>query len=353
MFIKDFKLQNERYPPVSPPESSLPVLVVVLTRPLPPEPPLGTTPHLFNAPRPVSVPGLDLSDPSPLVLKTPGIITLILSVGFWIHFLFLWSFSTCFGTISPLFCPTSCFGTRSQPLSSLISCSQDTRRCFSDSWLDVLDRVLTFLKHFLLTDTSGISYLWSWFQVIYVSDPSLIVVVPSPTLSEHLPHLLSSYQVLSLWSISFCLATSFSPLEPLTTCPEHVWSYFCDQLRPTVVPLIAHLIRYPGPELLDLLLTVLVPGLLSVIPILLSGLLTSLQRNKTKYLLFWKCSVLLLWSVTSTVLIFLMYYTRPWFQALTSCISYPVLVPSLASSSLLCVLVSGLDPSELLLWFYS
>lgn len=38
----------------------------------------------------------------------------------------------------------------------------------------------------------------------------------------------------------------------------------------------------------------------------------SLQRNKTKYLLFWKCSVLLLWSVRSTVLIFLMYYPRPF-----------------------------------------
>lgn len=84
-------------------------------------------------------------------------------------------------------------------------------------------------------------------------------------------------------------------------------------------------------------LTVLVPGLISLIPILLSGLL----RNKTKYLLFGKCTVLLLWSVTSTVLIFLIYYPQPWFQVLTSCISYPVLVPSLASSGLFCVLVPG------------
>lgn len=159
--------------------------------------------------------------------------------------------------------------------------------------------------------TSGISYLSYWFQVIYLSDPSLIVLVPSPTLSKRLlpvfaacwiPDLLSSYRVLSLWSVSFCLTTSFSPL---------LWSVtsYCGSTY------------YPSDQV------------------------SRSSDFKTLYLLFWKCSVLLLWSVTSTVLICLMYYLWPWRQVLTSCILHPVLAPSLASSGLLCVLVPGLDLS--------
>lgn len=152
-----------------------------------------SAPHLFNTPLPVSVPGLDL-----LALSSPAL---------KISVLLLWSITWCSG---------------SGPYLS---------KTLPPDW------------HL----TSGISYLWSWFQVIYLSDPSLIVLVPSPTFSEHLPSVfvtcrtpdfLSLYQVLSLWSITFCLATRFSPLEPLTTCSEHVWSYFCDQLCPAVVPLI-------------------------------------------------------------------------------------------------------------------
>lgn len=118
--------------------------------------------------------------------------------------------------------------------------------------------------------TSGISYLWSWFQVIYLSDPSLIVLVPSPTLSERLPPVLQL-----VGSLTSCLLTRFYLSDPFFSVLQAVFHLFWDQLRPTVVPLITHLIRYPGPELLDLLFTVLVPGLISLIPILLPGLLTS------------------------------------------------------------------------------
>lgn len=153
-----------------------------------------------------------------------------------------------------------------------------------------------------------------------ISSPSCFCNLSDPWPTVFVPGLISLIH-------SFLSCNQFSPLEPLTTCSGHVWSYCCDQLRPTVVPLITHLIRYPGPELLDLLLTVLVPGLISMIPILLSGLNFWLLSRETRpsYLLFWMCSVLLLWSVASTVLIFLMY----WFQVLTSCILfwYQVLLP--------------------------